>query len=49
MPLKPGKSKGAISSNIAELRSTGKFTGNQSIAIALDKARKTSGKKKKKK
>jgi len=49
MPLKAGKSKKVISENISELRSTGKFKGNQAIAIALDKARKTSGKKKKKK
>jgi hypothetical protein len=47
MPLKPGKSKKVISENISELRSTGKFKGNQAIAIALEKAKKTKGRKKK--
>jgi hypothetical protein len=39
MPLKPGKSQGAISANIRELRGTGR-PRKQAIAIALDKARK---------
>jgi len=46
MPLKPGKSKKVISENIAELRSTGKFKGNQAIAIALEKAKEAKRKKK---
>jgi hypothetical protein len=37
MPLKKGKSKSAISSNIAELRSTGR-PEKQSIAIAMSEA-----------
>jgi hypothetical protein len=45
MPLKPGKSKRVIGSNIRELRKAGK-SPKQSIAIALANARK-SGKKKK--
>jgi len=47
MPLKPGKSKKVISDNISELRSTGKFKGNQAIAIAYSKAKEKKGKKKK--
>ena len=38
MPLKKGKSKAAISSNISELMHTGKYPQKQSIAIAMDKA-----------
>ena len=44
MPLKSGKSKKNISSNIRELRNSGR-PKNQAIAIAMDKARK--GKKRK--
>jgi uncharacterized protein YoaH (UPF0181 family) len=46
LPLKSGKSKKTISSNIKELMSTGR-SQEQAIAIALNKAGK--GKKKKKK
>ena len=46
MPLKTGKSKKVISDNISELRSTGKFKGNQAIAIALEKAKEKKGRKK---
>jgi len=38
MPLQKGKSKKVVSSNIKELHSTGKFTHNQAMAIALTKA-----------
>ncbi len=52
MPLKPGKSKEVISSNIAELVRSGRPT-KQSVAIAYSEARRTAGlkalKKKKKK
>ena len=45
MPLKKGKSKKAISSNIRELRHSG-YPQRQAIAIALSKSR--GGKKRKK-
>lgn len=44
MPLKPGKSKRTVSSNIRELRRAGK-PQKQAVAIALDKARKKPRKK----
>lgn len=40
MPLKPGKSKVAISANIAELMRTGKYSQDQAVAIAYSNARK---------
>jgi len=46
MPLKPGKSKKAISSNIKELMSTGR-PQKQAIAIAMSKAKKSKKKGKK--
>jgi hypothetical protein len=49
MPLAKGKSKKAISSNIKELESTGKYPHNQAIAIALSEAYKNKKDKKKKK
>lgn len=39
MPLKSGKSKKTISSNIGELRRSG-YPAKQAAAIAYDKARK---------
>lgn len=47
MPLKSGKSKETISSNIAELRRSGR-PRNQAVAIAMDKAGKGKRKTKKK-
>lgn len=41
MPLREGKSRGAISANIKELVDSG-HKRNQAIAIALDKAGKSS-------
>jgi hypothetical protein len=46
MPLKDGDEKEAISWNIKELMATGR-PQKQAVAIALDHARKTSGKRKK--
>lgn len=46
MPLKKGKSKRVVSSNISELRNAG-YGQRQSVAIALDKAGKSKKKKKK--
>lgn len=48
MPLQSGKIKKAISKNISELKSTGKFSQKQAIAIAMSKAGKAKKKKKKK-
>jgi len=47
MPIRKGKSKKIISENISELSKSGKFGRKQSIAIALDSARRSGGKKKK--
>jgi len=47
MPLKKGKSKKAVSSNIRELMHTGRLQ-KQAIAIAMDKAGKSKKKHKKK-
>lgn len=46
MPLSKGKSKKVISKNISELQSTGKYTKNQAVAIAMYEARKSKKKKK---
>lgn len=45
MPLKPGKSNKVVSSNIGELIQSGR-PQKQSVAIALKKAGKARGKKK---
>lgn len=39
MPLKRGRSKKIISSNIKELMHTGKYKQRQAVAIALHQAR----------
>jgi len=44
MPLKPGKSKKAISSNIRTLKKEGRKQ-SQAVAIALSKAKKSKSKK----
>ncbi len=49
MPLAKGKSKKAISSNIEELESTGKYPRKQAIAIAMSEAGMSKKKKAKKK
>ncbi len=43
MPLKPGKSKAVVSSNISELVGSGK-PQKQAVAIALNTARKSGAK-----
>ena len=48
MPLKKGKSKDTVSSNISELSHSG-YPQKQAIAIALSQARKSGGKFPKKK
>ncbi len=45
MPLKKGKSKAAVSANIAELERSGRKP-NQAIAIAMSEAGKSKPKKK---
>ncbi len=48
MPLKKGSGKGTISSNIEELRKTGR-PQKQAVAIAMNVAGKSTGPKRKKK
>lgn len=48
MPPKKGSSKKVVSENIRELMSTGKYKQKQAVAIALDNARKSGEKVKKK-
>jgi len=38
MPLKTGKSRKVVSSNIAELMHTGKYKQKQAVAIAMSEA-----------
>lgn len=47
MPLKKGKSKKAVSSNIRKLRHEG-YKQDQAVAVAMSKAGKSKKKKKKK-
>jgi hypothetical protein len=41
MPMEKGSSQDAISKNIAELMRTGKYSQDQAIAIAMEKAGKS--------
>ena len=43
MPLKKGKSRKIVSENISELSKSGKFGKKQTLAIALDTARRSAG------
>lgn len=45
MPLKKGKSKATVSSNIKEMMASG-YPQKQAVAAALETARKSKGKKK---
>lgn len=46
MPLKKGKSQKIVSENIKELTETGKYPLTQTVAIAMNQARKTTKKNK---
>jgi hypothetical protein len=41
MPLRRGSSRGAISENISELMSTGRYPQKQAVAIAYSQARRS--------